>query len=153
MMEFHAQSLGGILIFPKPQDEQRMLLLKRYEGKWLTERLLVRNPLRTSQQIKCHFGLLINTVIAKANDEGIDTSTFLKLMVQEDLPTGIGITKDFLHELLLILCPIYRDGRRITLGQMTVPEASQWFDKCRNLLASRGIYVDDPDPNWRTKKK
>lgn len=151
-MEFYGQSLNGILTFPKPQDEQRTLLLKRYEGKWLTERLLVRNPLRTSQQIKCHFGLLINTVIAKANDDGVDTSAFLKMMVQEDLPTGIGLTKDFLHELLLILCPIYRDGRRITLRQMTVEEASLWFDKCRNLLASRGIYIADPDQNWRNKK-
>jgi len=152
MDEFHGQSLNGILQFPKNVEQQRTSLLKKYDGKWLIERLLLSRPLRTQQQIKCHFGLLINTVIAKANDEGIDTSTFLKLLVQEDLPTGIGLTKDFLNELFYLICPIFDDeGHRTTLSKMDVEQASQWFGLCRNLLASRGIYIDDPDPKWRNK--
>ena len=152
MIEFHGQSQDGTLQFPKNIEEQRMLLLKKYDGKFLTERLTVRRPLRTSQQIKCHFGLLINTVIARANDEGIDTSSFLKLLVRDDLPSGMGLTSDFLHELFYLVCPIFNEeGHRTTLSKMTVDEASRWFEECRNLLASRGIYVDDPDKNWKTK--
>jgi len=152
MTEFHGQSQDGTLQFPKNVEEQRMLLLKKYDGKFLTERLTVRRPLRTSQQIKCHFGLLINSVIAKANDEGIDTSAFLKLLVRNDLPSGVGLTSDFLHELFYLVCPIFNEeGHRTTLSKMTIDEASRWFEECRNLLASRGIYVDDPDKNWKTK--
>lgn len=150
MEEFHGQSLNGILQFPKSVEQQRTNLLKKYDEKFLTERLLLRRPLRTQQQIKCHFGLLISTVIAKANDEGIDTSAFLKMLVQDDLPTGIGLTADFLHELFYLVCPIFdKEGHRTTLSKMDVEQASQWFDQCRNLLASRGIYVPDPNPNWR----
>ena len=152
MTEFHGQSQDGTLQFPKNVEEQRMLLLKKYDGKFLTERLTVRRLLRTSQQIKCHFGLLINSVIAKANDEGIDTSAFLKLLVRNDLPSGVGLTSDFLHELFYLVCPIFNEeGHRTTLSKMTIDEASRWFEECRNLLASRGIYVDDPDKNWKTK--
>ncbi len=147
------QSLDGTLQFPKNVEQQRTSLLKGYDGKWLIERLLLSRPLRTQQQIKCHFGLLISTVIAKANDEGIDTSTFLKMLVQEDLPTGIGLTKDFLNELFYLICPIFdEDGHRTTLSKMDVEQASKWFDECRNLLASRGIYVSDPDKNWKKEK-
>lgn len=110
-------------------------------------------PLRSNQQIKSHFGLLINTVIAEANDKGIDTSMFLKMIVQDDLPTGVGLTKDFLNELFYLLCPIYDDeGQRVTLSKMNTEQASRWFEMLRNLLASRGIVIPDPDPNWRNKQ-
>jgi len=108
---------------------------------------------KTNQQVKMHFGLLIDTIIARANDEGIDTSKFLKLLLREDLPTGVGLTKDFLHQLFYLVCPTYdAEGRRVTLSKMSTTEASDWFDRCRNLLSSRGLYVDDPDPDWRNKK-
>lgn len=110
------------------------------------------NKPKTHQQVKTHFGLLINSIIAQANDEGVDTSSFLRLLIQDDLPTGIGLNKDFLHQLFYVLCPTYdSEGRRITLSKMSIEEASKWFERCRNLLASRGFYVDDPNPNWRTK--
>jgi len=153
-MEFRGLSTNETLQFPKPVAERRTELLKKSDGKWLVETLTLVRPLRTSQQIKCHFGLLINSVIAKANDEGIDTSTFLKMMVRDDLPTGIGLTKDFLHVLFYALCPcVDEEGKRVTLSRMTTEQASAWFEQCCNLLASRGIYIPDPDPNWREQEK
>ena len=107
---------------------------------------------KTNQQTKTHFGLLINSVIAQANDDGVDTSNFLKLLLQDDLPTGVGLTADFLHQLFYACCPtVNSEGKRITLSKMNTIEASDWFERCRNLLASRGFYVNDPDPNWREK--
>ena len=119
------------------------------DGTMLTAEYKVFRPPKSYQQVKTHFGLLINTVIAKTNDEGIDTSKFLKLLVRDDLPTGVGLTSDFLHQLFYLVCPTYtKEGKRVTLSSMTTEEASDWFERCRNLLASRGICVDDPDPNW-----
>jgi len=123
------------------------------DGTMITAEYKILRPSKTSQQVKTHWGLMINTIIAKVSDDGIDTSKFLKLMVRPDLPTGIPLTKDFLHELLYILCPIFDDeGKRITLSKMDIEQASRWFDMCMNLMASRGIYIPDPDPNWKDKE-
>ena len=122
------------------------------DGTMIVSEYKILRPSKSYQQVKTHFGLLLNTIIAKANDEGIDTSAFLKLIIRDDLPTGIGLTKDFLHELFYCLCPVYDDnGRRITLSKMNTEQASKWLDECRNLMASRGIYIPDPDPNWKEK--
>ena len=153
MLEIIGVAKAGTLVLATPEERQRTKWLTRYSGKFVKERLLLKTALRTNQQIKCHFGLLINTVIAQANDDGLDTSSFLELLVKDDLPTGVGLTKDFLHELFYCVCPVYRDGQRITLSRMTIEEASRWFEECRNLLASRGIFVPDPDPNWREKRR
>jgi len=120
-------------------------------GSYILEIKRMGKP-KTNKQTATHFGLLINTIIVKANDDGTDTSAFLKLLVQEDLPTGIGLTKDFVHQLLYTLCPTYsEDGKRLTLSKMSTTEASDWLERCRNLLASRGFYVEEPDPNWKDK--
>jgi hypothetical protein len=146
------------LTIPKSKDNLFATLLESYdvlladgmyevEIKKLTEK-------KTDKQVKTIFGLLIESVIVKANDDGIDTSSFLKLLVQEDMPTGVGLTKDFLYQLFLVCCPVYDDfGRRITLSKMSVGQAAKFFEDCRNLLASRDIVVPDPDPNWKHKKK
>jgi len=150
-LELHGQGTGGELVLPLPQLESRKQYLVSMEGKPVTEILKKTVKSKSSQQVKAHFGLLVNTVIARANDEGIDTSEFLKLLVRGDLPTGVGLCQKFVHELLYVLCPCTdEEGRRITLSKMTTTQAAEWFDRCRNLLASRGIYIPDPDPEKRT---
>ncbi len=139
--------MGGELVLRKPQLASRKQYLVTMEGKPVTEILKKTVKSKSNKQVRTHFGLLIKTVIVKANDEGIDTSDFLKLIVQDDLPTGVGLTNDFLHQLFLNVCPVYDDdSRKVTLSKMNTEQASKWFDDCRNLLASRGIYVDNPDP-------
>mgnify|MGYP003133112225 CR=1 FL=1 len=95
--------------------------------------------------------MLIKDAIAQANDMGLDTSSFLNEMVREDLPTGLGLTSDLLKELLYCLCPIMRDDRRITLSKASTIEAAKFFEDARNVLAAHGIFLNEPDPNWRTK--
>ena len=152
-LKLHLQKLDGK---PFVYEHNGQQLYNEFEAKappGCYEQIIKRTKkYKTNQQVKMHFGLLINTIIAKANDEGIDTSAFLKLLLQEDLPTGVGVTKDFLHQLFYVVCPSYgAEGRRITLSKMSTREASNWFERCRNLLASRGFYIDDPDPNWKDK--
>lgn len=106
---------------------------------------------KSQKQLGAIFGLLIKDAIAQANDMGLDTSSFLNEMVREDLPTGLGLTSDLLKELLYCLCPIMRDDRRITLSKASTIEAAKFFEDARNVLAAHGIFINEPDPNWRTK--
>jgi hypothetical protein len=121
-----------------PEDDYVVEIRRAYKSK-------------TSSQLGAHFGLMIASAIAQANDSGMDTSSFLKEMVKSDLPSGIGLTTDFLKEIFYCLCPIYRAGKRITLSKASTLEASKHFEDCRTLLAAHGIYVPEPDKSWRTE--
>ena len=107
---------------------------------------------KSQQQLGAIFGMLIKDAIAQANDIGLDTSSFLKEMVREDLPSGIGLTTDFLKEILYCLCPIMRDGKRITLSKASTVEAAKFFDDARNLLAAHGIFIQEPNPHYKEKR-
>lgn len=108
---------------------------------------------KSQEQLGAHFGLMIQEAIAKANDDGMDTSTFLKELVKDDIPSGVGLTKDFLKEIFYALCPIYDDeGRRVTLSKASTLQASKHFNDCRNLLAGHGIFIDEPNPRWKEKE-
>lgn len=106
------------------------------------------SPNKTQKQLGAYFGLMIASVIEQANDIGLDTSSFLKEMVREDLPSGIGLTTDFVKEMCYAFCPMYRAGKRITLSRATIEEAARHFDDCCKLFAAHGIYVPEPDKNW-----
>jgi len=107
---------------------------------------------KSQSQLGAHFGLMIGRAIAEANETGIDTSGFLKEMVKEDLPSGVGLTVNFLKEIFYALCPIYRDDKRITLSKANTEEASKHFEDCCNLLANHHIYIPEPNPNWQNNK-
>lgn len=107
---------------------------------------------KTHKQCKTVFGLMIANCIAQVNDMGLDTSGFLKLMLRDDLPSGVPVTKDLLYNLLISLCPIYDNKENKTLSKMNTKQAADFFKNCCILLASRGIYISEPNPNWREKK-
>lgn len=153
-LKLHLQKLEGKPFTYERDGQQLYDKLEAEAPPGCYEQVIKRTKkYKTNQQVKTHFGLLLNSIIAQANEQGIDTSGFLKLLLQEDLPTGVGLTKDFLHQLFYVCCPTYdAEGRRVTLSKMSTIEASNWFERCRNLLASRGFYVNDPDPHWKDKK-
>lgn len=102
---------------------------------------------KTHQQVKTIFGLMINSTIAQANDLGIDISYLLKYLIDDKIPKGQGLTKDFLHELMYIICPTTdEDGKRITLSKMNIEQAGKLFESFRNTISTIGIVIDDPNP-------
>ena len=150
MIELPGTAKGGELVQTLMQLESRRQYLISMEGKGVTEILKATRKSKTNRQVRTHFGLLIKTTIAKTNKTGIDTSDFLKLIVRDDLPSGVGLNENFLNQLFYVVCPTYdKDGQRVTLSQMTSAEASSWLKRCRNLLASRGIFIPEPDENWK----
>ena len=104
---------------------------------------------KSHQQVKMIFGLMIESTIIQANDLGIDTSYFLKYLVDSDIPKGQGLTKDFLHQIMYAVCPTADDdGRRVTLSKMSTKQAGNLFESFRNIVAPLGIVISNPDPNW-----
>lgn len=111
-------------------------------------------PPKTEQQVKTIFGLLIGSAIEQVNDMGLDTSEFLKRLLQKDLPSGVPVRKDTLYALLLDLCPVYNENHeKLSLSKMNIAQTGQFFNDCRSFLASRGIDIPDPDKHWREKLK
>jgi hypothetical protein len=108
---------------------------------------------KTSNQLGAHFGLLIKTVMDFVQTNGIDTSEFLKLLVKDD-PSGLPLTKDLLKLIFYSACPIFNEkGEKITLSKANRKQASKHLDDCMVLLANRGIYVPNPNPNWRNENE
>lgn len=153
-MKYIGTITDGLLILPPPTAEaRRSYLAKQKDGTIVSEELsAVREP-KTVKQVKTIFGLMINTTIIQANDLGIDVSDFLKYLVDDKIPKGQGLTVDFLHEIMYAICPTNdNDERRVTLTKMNIEQASNLFERFRNIVAPLGISIDDPDPNWKDKK-
>ncbi len=109
---------------------------------------------RSPKQVKMIFGLMIKDTIAQANEAGIDTSDFLKYLVNSSIPKGQGLTKGFLHEIMYAVCPTTDDeGRRVTLSKMNTEQAGKLFEGFRKTVAGAGIYIDDPNPDWEKAQK
>ena len=149
-MKLYAQKVDG-----KPLQYDRQMLKKHIAdlppGCYELEIKKAKKD-KSSNQLGAHFGLMISRTIELANDMGLDTSSFLKEMVRDDLPNGIGLTKNFLKEIFYCLCPMYsEDGKRITLSRASTVQASKHLEDCRNLLAGHGIYIPEPNPDYKTK--
>jgi hypothetical protein len=92
---------------------------------------------------------MIKETIIQANDLAIGVDDLLVHLIDGNIPKGVGITQDFLHELMYVICPTTNeDGRRITLSKMSTIQANSLFERYRTIVAPLGIVIDDPDPDW-----
>lgn|SRR4030042_252705 len=150
-LEFYGTIYGGKLEW---SGDQKLIIAEEFakckDGTQVWIRFGRLKAPKTSAQLKTWWGLFAATIITEFNDRGYDTSYILKV----DKPTGIPISRDLLKEYLYNVCPVFRDGRRITMSSMDTEEMSRFFDDCRNFAASQwNIFVPEPDPNWREKEK
>ncbi len=117
----------------------------------ITVKKAVKN--KSQKQLGVIFGFMMAEIIAQCNDEGIDVSDLLVYLIDGNIPKGQGITKDFLHELMYVICPTTdSEGRRVTLSKMSTVQASELFERFRTILAPLGINIQDPYKNWRDSK-
>lgn len=105
---------------------------------------------KTYKQVKTVFGLIVRVILNDFDDRGIDSSLIFR--TKDDRPTGNKIKVDSLKNYLYEICPIYRNGKQVTLSKMTIEEASRFIDEVRNYATSWGVYIPEPDPNWKEKK-
>lgn len=152
-MQFHGLKLNDKMQFMPGETKRRSDFIKLIKnGKRFTEDIKVFREPKSDKQLGVIWGLMIDHTIAQANDLGIDVSDFLKYLLDDRIPKGQGLTPDFLHELMYVICPTTdEDGRRITLSKMNTEQASDLFERFRNIVAPLGIVISDPNPNWKKK--
>lgn len=143
----------GQIVRPFIQEESRRRWLGSIkDGTQVVEELKKFHPSKTHKQVKLIFGNMIENTIVQANDLGIDVSDFLKYLLDDRIPKGQGLTKDFLHEIMYVICPTTdEDGKRTTLSKMDSEQASNLYERFRNIVAPLGIDIPDADINWREK--
>jgi hypothetical protein len=144
---------GGLSFAENIHQLRSSYLISLKEGQQGIERLSLYRPRKTYEQVKLIMGYMIRETIVQANDLGIDCSDFLQYLIQKDIPKGVPLTMDFLHQLMYMMSPTTdEDGRKITLSQMDVIQAMELFERFRNMVAPCGIIIQDPDPNWKNKE-
>ncbi len=100
---------------------------------------------KSHSQVKTIFGLMIEEAVKQAEEKTIGVEDLMIYLLAKDIPKGQAITKDYLHQLMYIICPTTDDkGNKITLSKMDTVQASSLFDRFRNIVAGIGIYIPDP---------
>ena len=96
---------------------------------------------KTHQQVKTHFGLVIEMVRRKLEEMGVDIC-------------GVACNKQMVYDILIKACGGVGDmGETLTLSQMTIEQASKFFKNCRTWTATQlQLVIPDPDKNWRNKR-
>jgi len=147
-MEFFAKKENGTIVLPAIQNHLMNNFIKSIkDGKDVIYSIKVAHKPKSNKQIKAYWGLAMRHACAELSDRGWDTSTLLNT----NKPTGIEIGPELLYEFLCNVCPVFNEsGKRLTLSKMDTKQAAEFFDNCRNYMASQwSIAIPEPNPNWR----
>ncbi len=104
---------------------------------------------KSHKQCKMIFGLMVDDAVRQAEEKTIGVEDLMIYLLANDIPKGQAITKDYLHQLMYIICPTTDDeGNRVTLSKMDTIQANSLFERFRNILAPLRIVIPEPNPNW-----
>jgi hypothetical protein len=140
MLELIGQAKNGHWILPPNAEQLFTRLLLDCENNFIRGQFSKVGPHKTYKQVRTHFGLAV-TLIREA-------------MVEKGWALcGVSPNKEMIHEILLKSCggvgPL---GEMKRLSEMTTDEASKFFENIRDWAATQlGVYIPDPDPNWKDK--
>ena len=149
-MDFHGIKKDGKKCLPPAIAEQaRKHWESIKEGSPVVFGMTVPRKSKSQAQLGAVWGLMLTEACSQLSDRGYDTS----FIYNTPEPTGIEITKEDLCKYLYNVCPMHNEsGERITLSKSNAKEADEFFDKCRNWMASQwSVETSEPDPNWRNK--
>ena len=138
-MEFHGRIQEGRLILSDVQEQLRKRWLAGIkEGTSVRETLTKVAPAKTHQQVKAYFGLAVEMIRKRFEDMGVDVC-------------GVCPNKQMIHDILKKACGGVGDmGESLGLSEMTIDQASKFFDNCRAWAATQlQLVIPDPDPNWK----
>lgn len=105
---------------------------------------------KSIQQTKMHWGLLIDKLVLRCSEIGIDTSYIFNL----SQTTGTAITKEQLHEYFYAMFPTHnKHGKIITMSsnEWTSENQHRLDESIMNYAASQWGVVLEPNPNWRNE--
>lgn len=139
-MEFHGRIQNGVVTFSPIVNELRQRLLTSLkDGTFVRETIKKVGPQKTHQQVKAHFGLVVERIRQRFIDMGVDVC-------------GIPPNKDMVHDILKKACGgVGEMGETLGLSQMTIEQCSQFFENCRTWAATQlQLDIPDPKPNMKT---
>lgn len=142
-MEFYGTVQQGRLILSDVQVQLRMRLLAGMKDETSVREILTKKaPAKTHQQVKAHFGLAVEMIRKRFEDMGVDVC-------------GVCPNKKMIHDILKKACGGVGDmGESLGLSEMTIEQASKFFDNCRAWAATQlQLVIPDPDKNWKGAKK
>jgi hypothetical protein len=120
------------------------------EGQYFKWSLTIPNNGKSQAQLGLIFGNMIANAVEQAKEKHISTERLMVILLnnaKEDLPNGVPVDKDFLHQFMYQISPTFSDdGEPITLRDMAKGQASRLFKVVQTFLASPGIgiIIDDP---------
>ena len=104
---------------------------------------------KTQKQCAVIFGLMIDQAYCQMEEQAIGVEELMRFLLASDIPKGQKVTKDYLHQLMYIICPTTNEnGDKLTLSKMNTIQANSLFDRFCTILAPLGVVIDEPDANW-----
>lgn len=142
MFEIHGQVKNGRLTFHPTSEELYMRVLSDLEGKSVILRLYRKGPAKTTKQAGAHFGLAVAMIRERMIEMGWAVC-------------GVAPNKEMVHEILLRACGgVGEMGESLRFSQMTIDQASKFFENVRDWAASElNLVIPDPDPEWKKRKR
>ena len=138
-----------MMFSPMQVAERRRYLESLENGTAVKETITKQTRPKSQQQLGAHFGLALQRIIEAFNDMGWDSSMILNL----PKPTGTGTTKGMLQEFFYALFPVFDEGgKRKTMRDFSTAEESKFYEQINSFASSQwGIYIPDPNLNWKDK--
>lgn len=145
-MDSIGQKVNGKPVFPPAVEEQRRKWWDKVkEGGYFKSSLTVPRRGKTYSQVKLIWGNMIANTIKQSKEKHIGVDDLLKVLIAGDIPKGVEIDENFLHQLMYVICPTTdEDGNKVTLSSMNTEQASSLFDRYCNIIAPAGIYIEKP---------
>ena len=146
-MEFTGKKMNGLPVFTAEVMElRRRQWDKIKDGQTFKTSLVIPKKGKSTAQLGLIFGNMIANTVLQAEEKGIGVDDMLVYLINGGIPKGQAITKDYLHELMYVICPTTNeDGDRVTLRNMNTQQASSLFERFRTIIAGLGIVIDAPD--------
>ena len=141
-MIFHAEIQNGQLMLSDTQCALRQRLLASMKnGCRVRETITKEGTAKTHQQVKAHFGLVVETVRQRLIDMGCSIC-------------GVAPNKEMVHQILKRACGgVGELGESLGLSEMNTTQASQFFSNCRDWAAVElQLVVPEPNICWKEKK-
>ena len=111
-------------------------------------------PPKSQKQLGYIFPGMIDKIIYEGNEvrqDGVDS--LMKYLLDADIPKGQELTVDFVKALCYAIAPTIDDkGRVVTLSSMDTLQATLFIKRVQKIMAGY-VYLADPDPNWKDKKR
>lgn len=141
MPEFHFTVENHKLrLSPVQREIEERFLASLKDGTQVKVILTKEGNVKTHQQVKTHFGLVVELIRQRFIEMGVDVC-------------GIAPNKLMIHDILKKACGGVGDmGENLGLSEMTTAQASKFLDNCRTWCATQlQLNIPDPDKNWKDK--